>query len=168
MDTKTMVDAYQDWLLARYGLADLAARDIVKAGQALKAQLDAIDSEYDIEWLRYDFTLRIPTLLKHNNDRLPDLPICGGSYRDWDAGHDLAFPASFVEKITLRDLVFLKRVFKTSGSARFTFARSVFWEINQKFTKNSDDTKRLIQDFERNMLWHSHQFCAWWLSHSDQ
>ncbi len=79
MDRRQKVDEYQNWLLDRYGLSELAKQGRDEAGQALLSKLNenfpesswhnqTIGIAYDIEVLRFDFTLCIPTLLNNRAD----------------------------------------------------------------------------------------------------
>jgi hypothetical protein len=157
MDRRQKVDEYQAWLLDRYGLSELSKQDKEEAGQVLKSKLDEnfpgsswdyrpIGIDYDIEVLKFDFALCIPTFLNKRIDRLPDLPIFGGDYRDWDIGNDLPFPPTLVEKITEEDLEFLKTTFNLTEKQRYTFARNIYWEINNHFIPEPKDRcKRIIE-----------------------
>jgi hypothetical protein len=165
-DKKTEVEDYQDYLLRRYFLCDLARSDPDSAGNALKARLDTnagildpvywggpppVDTHWDLERLHFNFRLVIPTILCNRSSVLPDLPISGGNYDDWSLGTTLPFPPELVEGITLRDLVFLKHSFGLSGNDRYVKWADVYYTINSEFQAKLDPAKHNV-NWLRNEL----------------
>ena len=143
----SMADDYEKFLLNLYSLGNMSRKE---AGRTLKRLQDpwlgrdrmfwsvlpvTKNIPHNLETLRFNLTLITPTVLNCGGER-PDLPICGGTYKDWDIGKNLPFPPErVVENITGRDLVFLKRTFGLSGDDRYARWISTFGEINKRFEK---------------------------------